>query len=59
VFAHRLRHTAAPGILRGGASLEKIGQVQRHQRTLTTAIYAGVDYDGLSGLARPWPGDAA
>jgi len=59
VFAHRLQHTAAPGILRGGASLEKIGQVQRHQRTLTTAIYAGVDYDGLSGLARPWPGDAA
>jgi integrase/recombinase XerD len=64
VFAHRLRHTAAAGILRGGASLEKlekIGQVLRHQRTLTTAIYAGVDYDGLSGLARPRPrrGDAA
>jgi site-specific recombinase XerD len=59
VFAHRLRHTAAAGMLRGGASLEEIGQVLRHQRTLTTAIYAKVDYDGLRGLARPWPGDAA
>jgi site-specific recombinase XerD len=59
VFAHRLRHTAAAGMLRGGASLEEIGQVLRHQRTLTTAIYAKVDYDGLRSLARPWPGDAA
>jgi integrase/recombinase XerD len=59
VFAHRLRHTAAAGMLRGGASLEEIGQVLRHQRTLTTAIYAKVDYDGLRGLARPWPDDAA
>ena len=59
VFAHRLRHTAAAGMLGGGASLEEIGQVLRHQRTLTTAIYAKADYDGLRGLARPWPGDAA
>ena len=59
VFAHRLRHTAAAGMLGGGASLEEIGQVLRHRRTLTTAIYAKVDYDGLRGLARPWPGDAA
>jgi integrase len=59
VFAHRLRHTAAAGMLGAGASLEEIGQVLRHQRTLTTAIYAKVDYDGLRGLARPWPGDAA
>jgi integrase/recombinase XerD len=59
VFAHRLRHTAAAGMLRGGASLEEIGQVLRHQRTLTTAIYAKVDYEALRGLARPWPGDAA
>ena len=59
VFAHRLRHTAAAGMLGGGASLEEIGQVLRHQRALTTAIYAKVDYDGLRGLARPWPGGAA
>jgi integrase/recombinase XerD len=59
VFAHRLRHTAAAGMLRGGSSLEEIGQVLRHRRTLTTAIYAKVDYDALRGLARPWPGDAA
>jgi site-specific recombinase XerD len=59
VFAHRLRHTAAAGMLGAGASLDEIGQVLRHQRALTTAIYAKVDYDGLRGLARPWPGDAA
>jgi integrase len=51
VFAHRLRHTAAAGMLRGGASLEEIGQVLRHQRALTTAIYAKVDYEALRGLA--------
>lgn len=59
VFAHRLRHTAAAGMLRGGASLEEIGQVLRHQRALTTAIYAKVDYEALRGLARPWPDGAA
>ncbi len=59
VFAHRLRHTAATGMLREGASLDEIGQVLRHQRAITTAIYAKVDYEGLRGLARPWPGDAA
>jgi site-specific recombinase XerD len=59
VFAHRLRHTAATGMLRAGASLEEIGQVLRHREVSTTAIYAKVDYDRLRGLARPWPGDAA
>jgi len=29
---HRLRHTAATEMLRGGASLAEIGQVLRHQR---------------------------
>ena len=59
VFAHRLRHTAATGMLSAGASLEEIGQVLRHREVTTTAIYAKVDYDRLRGLARPWPGDAA
>ena len=59
VFAHRLRHTAAAGMLSAGASLEEIGQVLRHREARTTAIYAKVDYDRLRGLARPWPGDAA
>jgi site-specific recombinase XerD len=59
VFAHRLRHTAATGMLSAGASLDDIGQVLRHREISTTAIYAKVDYGRLRGLARPWPGDAA
>ena len=40
VTAHRLRHTAATEMLHGGASLTEIGQLLRHRRTQTTAIYA-------------------
>jgi integrase len=58
LFAHRLRHTAATGMLRGGGSLVEIGQVLRHRHALTTAIYAKVDLDGLRPLARPWPAGA-
>ena len=57
VHAHRLRHTAATQLLRTGASLPEIGQLLRHVRTGTTAIYAKVDRDGLRTIARPWPGD--
>ena len=59
VHAHRLRHTAATQMLRAGASLSEIGQLLRHRRALTTAIYAKVDRDTLRMIARPWPGDAA
>jgi site-specific recombinase XerD len=59
VYAHRLRHSAATAMLHAGASLEEIGQVLRHQRAVTTANYAKVDYDGLRSLARPWPGVVA
>jgi len=52
---HRLRHTAATEMLRAGASLEEIGQVLRHRRLGSTAIYAKVDHDALRPLARPWP----
>lgn len=55
VGAHRLRHTAATEMLRAGASLEEIGQVLRHRRIDTTAIYAKVDRWALRELARPWP----
>jgi integrase/recombinase XerD len=58
VYAHRLRHTAATSMLHAGGSLDEIGQVLRHQRLLTTAIYAKVDRDGLRPLARPWPAGA-
>ncbi len=57
--AHRLRHTAATGMLRAGAPLAQVGQVLRHRRVLTTASYAKVDRDTLRTLARPWPGSAS
>jgi len=57
VHAHRLRHTAATQLLRTGASLPEIGQLLRHVRTETTAIYAKVDRNRLRMIARPWPGD--
>ena len=56
VGAHRLRHTAATGMLRSGASLPEIAQVLRHERLETTAQYARVDRRALRELARPWPG---
>jgi site-specific recombinase XerD len=59
VHAHRLRHSAATAMLRGGGSLSEIGQALRHVRPLTTAIYAKVDTEALRALARPWPGEAA
>ena len=57
--AHRLHHTAATEMLRAGGSLAEIGQVLRHRRAHTTAIYAKVDQRALRDLARPWPGGAA
>ena len=57
--AHRLRHSVATQILRGGGSLTEVGQVLRHARVGTTAIYAKVDQDALGRLARPWPGAEA
>jgi len=59
IYAHRLRHTAARQMLRAGASLPEIGQLLRHRRALTTAIYAKVDRNALRTIARPWPGDVA
>jgi integrase/recombinase XerD len=53
--AHRLRHTAATEMLRAGASLPDIGQVLRHRRLRSTAVYARVDRDRLKALALAWP----
>jgi integrase/recombinase XerD len=58
VFAHQLRHSAATGMLAAGAPLTEIGQVLRHRRLLSTAIYAKADIQALRVLARPWPGGA-
>ena len=57
--AHRLRHSAATAMLAGGGSLVEVGQVLRHVRAETTAIYAKVDRIALGALAQPWPGGAA
>ncbi|MBC7273022.1 site-specific integrase [Streptomyces albogriseolus] len=59
IGAHRLRHSAATAMLGAGGSLTEIGQILRHQRLLTTAIYAKVDQCALRQLVRPWPGEAA
>ena len=59
VGAHQLRHTTATGLLRAGASLGDVGQVLRHDRHQTTALYAAVDARSLEPLARPWPSATA
>jgi site-specific recombinase XerD len=56
--AHLFRHTLATGLLRGGASLDEIGDVLRHRTPSTTAVYAKVDLAALRTVALPWPGDA-
>jgi len=55
VSAHRLRHTLATELVRAGVPLPEVGQVLRHRRLTTTAIYAKVDRERLRLLARPWP----
>ena len=55
--AHLLRHSAATGLLRSGASLDSIGTLLRHRSPDTTAIYAKVDVRMLKEVAQPWIGD--
>ncbi|MDA8285330.1 MAG: tyrosine-type recombinase/integrase [Actinomycetota bacterium] len=58
--AHRLRHSAATAMLRGGGSLSDVGQVLRHRSgAATTSIYARVDLASLRSVAQPWPGGVA
>jgi site-specific recombinase XerD len=45
-------------MLQHGASLVEIGELLRHRRPDTTAIYAKVDLAALRTLALPWPGGA-
>lgn len=56
VGAHRLRHTAATAMLRGGASLREVGQVLRHHGEQVTSVYARLDVAALAPVVRPWPG---
>jgi site-specific recombinase XerD len=59
VSAHRLRHSAATALLQSGGSLAEVGQILRHSRAATTAMYAKVDRAALRALAQPWPGAVA
>lgn len=54
--AHQFRHTLACELLRRGRRLSEIGEILRHRRPDTTAIYAKVDLLALRPLAQPWPG---
>lgn len=56
VGPHRLRHSAAVQMLAAGSGLVEIGQVLRHARMQTTAIYAKADLASLFLLAQPWSG---
>lgn len=53
--AHLLRHSAATGMLRQGASLDEIGAVLRHRSRASTALYAKTDVAQLQSIAQPWP----
>ena len=55
--ASLFRHSRATHLLRGGASLETVGALLRHQSVQTTAIYARVDVPMLLSVAQPWPGE--
>jgi integrase/recombinase XerD len=59
VGAHQLRHGAACALRRTGAPLVEIGQLLRHQHTVTTVGYARDDQDALAAVVRRWPGGAA
>jgi len=54
--AHMLRHSAATGMLRAGATMESIAAILRHRSVETTNIYARVDVGMLGKIAQPWPG---
>ena len=54
--AHIFRHSAATHLVRSGASLETIGALLRHERSMTTELYAKVDLPMLQQVAQPWMG---
>jgi site-specific recombinase XerD len=54
--AHLLRHSLATRMIRGGNTLDEIGNILGHQFHSSTEIYAKVAITALRALARPWPG---
>lgn len=55
--AHLFRHSRATNLLRGGASLETVATILRHESIKTTTLYARVDTRMLLEVAQPWPED--
>jgi integrase/recombinase XerD len=55
IGSHILRHSLATAMVRGGASLQEIGDLLRHRCRATTMIYAKVDLSGLNSIAQAWP----
>lgn len=56
--AHLFRHSAANGMLRGGATFKDIADVLGHASITSTAIYAKLDIAALSRVAIQWPENA-
>lgn len=54
---HVFRHSLATQMVNRGATLPEIGELLRHRRPDTTAIYAKVDLRSLRTIALPWPGE--
>lgn len=54
VYAHRLRHTLAAGILAGGGDLESIRQLLGHADSAQSLSYARLDVEPLRALAPAW-----
>jgi site-specific recombinase XerD len=55
VGAHIFRHSLATRMIGRGASLAEISQVLRHRSTVTTQLYAKVEFEALRGVALSWP----
>ena len=53
---HLLRHSLATRMIRGGNTLDEIGDILGHQFHSSTEIYAKVAITSLRALAQPWPG---
>lgn len=58
VTTHRLRHTYATELVRGGVPLTTVQRMMRHKQLGTTAAYVGVAGQDLHGAAAmlPWAG---
>lgn len=54
IHAHRLRHTAAMGVLASGGSLTEAKELLGHVRLATTMAYAKVDLAALRELVVPF-----